>query len=146
MADRSTTSFNVSQRAQTINLTVSNNVVPPDAKVDLTSVNNNLNSINEAQKKLSNDQAALKNKLNDINVPQDNKSQELADITAALKNLTVVLGGLVKNLGSKSKKTTSALVDSETVAAGIMGAFTKKETQRGLAEALNRLDIEKREY
>lgn len=146
MADRSTTSFNVSQRAQTINLTVSNNVVPPDAKVDLTSVNNNLNSINEAQKKLSNDQAALKNKLNDINVPQDNKSQELADITAALKNLTVVLGGLVKNLGSKSKKTASTLVDSETVAVGIMGAFTKKETQRGLAEALNRLDIEKREY
>lgn len=146
MADRSTTSFNVSQRAQTINLTVSNNVVPPDAKVDLTSVNNSLNSINEAQKKLSNDQAALKNKLNDINVPQDNRSQELADITAALKNLTVVLGGLVKNLGSNSKKTTSTLVDSETVAAGIMGAFTKKETQRGLAEALNRLDIKKREY
>lgn len=146
MADRSTTSFKVSQQASTINVSVSNKVVPPEAKVDLSSVNKNINSINEAQKKLADNQAELSKKINDINVPQDNKSQELADITKALQGLTVALGGLVSKLGKDDKNSAPALIDSETLSLGISTAFTKKETQRGLAEALNRLDVEKRKH
>ncbi len=146
MADRSTTSFKVSQQASTINVSVSNKVVPPEAKVDLSSVDKNINSISEAQKKLADNQAELNKKINDINVPQDNKSQELADITKALQGLTVALGGLVSKLGKDDKNSTPALIDSETLSLGITTAFTKKETQRGLAEALNRLDVEKRKH